>query len=388
MPLTLLTHQEIGRRVQGCREEVGVSATDLAMRLGIAEASIEELEQGRSAAPSGDLILAISRILQVDFRYLISTSVDAEAEGTLKIYRKLSEPTPSDKMAIRRFMGFASAERDLQRILSTPGIPLPPTPLLRKKLSKDQGVEAARSERARLGLGLQPIHNIFELIRAQGVLLFRHSLVDSGLSGLTVVNAAVGTAILVNYVDDLYRQFFSAAHEYAHSLLDRSALQRDGCVVSYSRFSGADLAELRANNFAAELLFPRDSITPDIRRRLATEPYSIVADLARRYRVNVEVVVRTLQSEQAISDAMADSILGDVKIRKIEKTDPEIPANSTVAQVQRRVIALKEGLSASYIDALRSALVRQEITWGRAADLLAMSTSEVQRFFADVGAAV
>src|SRR5258708_10925689 len=216
-----LSPKEIGRRIREVAYEVGVGRGEMADALGVGEETISKLEVGTLDPIPGDYVLVIARLLQTDFRYFISTDLDDVEAGTKKLFRKLAEPTQSDFLAIRRFVSFCMSEKDLEALLSVerkkeiptyiPGRTSPP-------LHKDQGKDAAKQERKRLGLGNRPIGNIFETLRSQGIHLFRHSLEDRNLNGVTIQHPQASVCVLINYDDDLYRQFFSATHEYCHVL--------------------------------------------------------------------------------------------------------------------------------------------------------------------------
>jgi Zn-dependent peptidase ImmA (M78 family)/DNA-binding XRE family transcriptional regulator len=286
----VLTLAEIGRRIKALREELGIPRSELATACGISEAVVEQLEAGTLDPLPGDYILIVARLLKADFRYFISEDLDADEQKTRRIYRALAKGTPGDLLAIRRFIGFCLNESELEELLGVEKRRLQmtyPAPSSRRKLHKEQGPEAARAERSRLNLELQPIANIFSIIRSQGLRLGRKKLESQSVSGLTIVHPRAGTAILVNYDEDLYRQFFSAAHEYAHALFDEHELEEKGVLVSY-RFSQQDLTELRANRFAAEFLLPREAIGLYPKPLNLTSLNEVLARIARDYCVNTE----------------------------------------------------------------------------------------------------
>jgi transcriptional regulator with XRE-family HTH domain len=218
-----LSHDEIGRRINRVREELGIPIEALAEACGAAPSTIASLEAGTLDPVPGDYILIASRVLKTDFRCFVSNVLNDVEENTHQVFRSLTEPQPSDLFAIRRFMMFCMAEQELETLLELQRPSLPPgypRPGSTEHLHKDQGRRAAIQERDRLVLGNQPLANVFDILRRQGVRLFRHRLEDAQLSGVTVSHPKAGVCVLVNCEDDLYRQFFSAAHEYGHVLFD------------------------------------------------------------------------------------------------------------------------------------------------------------------------
>lgn len=378
-----LSPKEIGRRIREVAEEVGVGKAKIADALGVDQETISKLEMGTLDPIPGDYILVIARLLQTDFRYFISSDLDDVEAETKKLFRKLAAPTPSDFLAIRRFVSFCMSEKDLEALLSVErqkDIPTYRTGKTSPRLHKDQGRDAAKQERKRLGLGNRPIRNIFETLRSQGIHLFRHSLEDRNLNGVTIQHPQAGVCVLINYDDDLYRQFFSAAHEYCHVLADRGVLATEGCVVSYrGRY---DLVEVRANNFAAEFLLPTGVFAELKRPKDLDELSSFVRTIAQDYRVNTETVAIKLKDLGWITDKTLASFqaVRPAVIRRTEKTDPDIPPNLTRKQIERRVNAIREGISSYYLELLRRALTEDLITFGRFAEMLDMSTEQARDF--------
>jgi Zn-dependent peptidase ImmA (M78 family) len=125
-------------------------------------------------------------------------------------------------------------------------VPIPRTP----SEAIAQGELIATQERQRIGLGATlPIDNVPALLSSQGVRTFAAELPD-GVSGLSVQHPSIRPAILVNRRQVAAGRRFSLAHEYAHTLFDRK-------VGVTKRENSDELAEKRANAFAAAFLLPR-----------------------------------------------------------------------------------------------------------------------------------
>jgi Zn-dependent peptidase ImmA (M78 family) len=197
-----------------------------------------------------------------------------------------------------------------------------------------QGEVVAQEERRRLRLGIAPIVNAAETISEQGVWTAATDLPD-GFSGLFVNHPSIGMAILVNVSHRPVRRRFSYAHEYAHALFDR------GETITTTRSQNAtQLAEKRANAFAAAFLMPPEGVADHLRQmdkgspsrrsqtlfdvandammeaELRTRPgsqaitYQDVASLARRFGVSYEVAVWRLKSVGHIGAGETTALLG------------------------------------------------------------------------------
>jgi Zn-dependent peptidase ImmA (M78 family)/transcriptional regulator with XRE-family HTH domain len=388
----VLTHSEIGRRIHTVREELGIPIEALAKACGTAPSAITSLEAGTLDPVPGDYILIASRVLRTDFRYFVSDALDDVEKNTHQVFRALARPQPSDLIAIRRFMTFCMGEQELEALLGVQGPPLPPLyprPGIAARSHRDQGRGAATMERDRLLLGNQPIPNVFEVLRRQGVRLLRHRMTDAELSGVTVSHPKAGVCVLVNYEDDLYRQFFSAAHEYCHVLFDREEIATNGCIASY-RYTNRELAEMRANAFAGEFLLPSGALSKYPRARDISELESLIATIARDYRVNTEPVAIRMKGQGWITDRTLASFqkTRPVVIPRREKTDPDIPRDLSDRQMARLETVIQHGISAYYLELLRRALTEDKITSGRFAELLDMTVEESQEFISSVGMAL
>lgn len=388
----MLSNRKIGARVKRAREEGAIPRAHLASALGVDEDVVRQLEEGTLDPIPGDYVLIAARVLTKDFRSFISTDLDEIEEETRRIYRALSEPTPGDLLAIRRFIEICTAEDDLEAMLQVNRPPLPPTYPPARLLGRrhiDHGIHAAEAERARLGLGNAPIVNVFDLLRGQGCHVVRHRLENSGLSGLTVMHPQAGVSVLVNYDDDMYRQFFSAAHEYAHVLFDRNQIEGDGCLVSY-RFSKGELIEMRANRFASHFLLPPSALDRYPRPKDIQGLKKAIEQVALDYRVNTEVAARQMLDANWMSQRTFDSFrkTRPVRIARAVKSDPDMPNNITESQQRRREIATQAGVSQVLLELLRRALVSEHITFGRFAEVLGMTANEAEDFVRASGLAL
>jgi Zn-dependent peptidase ImmA (M78 family)/transcriptional regulator with XRE-family HTH domain len=388
-----LSASEIGRRLRQVREETGIPLAELATALGVDEATAAALEAGSLDPLPGDYVLIAARLLNTDFRYFISEALDDVEDRTRRLFRALSNLSPADLLAIRRFLALCLREQELEAVLDMVPRALPPTYFRndRRSLHKDQGLMGARAERLRLLPVIHlPIPNIFEVLRSQGIRVFRHRLRDTQLSGLTVLHPKAGVCVLINYDDDLYRQFFSAAHEYGHVLFDRTTIEQQGHIVSHRKYGQSELQEFRCNSFAAEFLLP------SIALQQYERPHDIqgVAELLRRiaidYRVNTETVAITMRDEHWISQRTLESFqrTRPVTIPRSEKSDPDLPPTLTAAQVERRRMAVESGLTTHYLELLRQAFSQGQITAGRFAEMLDMDPTQARQFAFDVGLAV
>ena len=138
------------------------------------------------------------------------------------------------------------------------GISTIPEYSLRTATSKwdavQQGNTAAEKERRRLDLGIAPLHDVANLLGAQGISTVLVKM-DDGISGLTLISADGNVLVAANRTHHILRRRFSFVHEYAHVLLDRE----QKAILSHAR-DRSSLMEVRANAFAASFLMPAEGV--------------------------------------------------------------------------------------------------------------------------------
>lgn len=88
----------IGQRIRLARETLGLNQGELARRIGIKQASLSDLENGLSKAPSARVLLDMADILKVTPRWIIDGK-DGELKiatpkehDLLDLFRELPEP--------------------------------------------------------------------------------------------------------------------------------------------------------------------------------------------------------------------------------------------------------------------------------------------------------
>jgi Zn-dependent peptidase ImmA (M78 family) len=99
-----------------------------------------------------------------------------------------------------------------------------------------------------------PAGDLVQLLESEGVRTGIVAMPDE-VSGLTISHPRVGLFVVVNRNHAPVRQRFSFCHEYAHVLLDRSAVGRISRTTERT-----DLVEVRANSFAANFLMPEEGV--------------------------------------------------------------------------------------------------------------------------------
>jgi len=362
----------LGRKLKDARESLLITPQESASRLQIDLQEYLDIEEGRNRI-TGDQLVLLSVIYCRDFRYFVTGDYPSAESQVQEMFRRNAALSKSDRIAIQEFVRLCEYEDFLEREVfqrQPAKIPNYAQYPFNHRYLKRQGEETASFERERLILGQQPVENIFELIRNQGIHIFKRQLEDKNISGLYINHPVAGHCILINYLDDLYRQNFSAAHEYCHALFDSS----EGQEVTYLRSSN-DRSELewRANSFAGNFLVPKPRIDLDYSPVDSYETWvSLIRQIAERFRVSSQVVIIRLSELKWLNKALQDQLLQEKRlvIKHDEKFDPETPPTLSSGMRSKSAQIIRQGLSWHFIDLCTEAYRRGEITYHKLLDML------------------
>lgn len=248
---------EVGRRLKQARESCGLTQEDAAGEMGVARATVAQIELGNRSV-SGLELAKLSYLYARDIREFLAASFN-EDSLTSVLLRAEDDAGDGVRAALRDCIALGHQLRDLEALLgisrSTGSVASYPSVSLGSKWDAIQsGTQTALEERRRLGLGSGPLGDLPASLEAQGI---RTGLIamPAGVSGLMISDPTVGLFVVVNRSHPAVRQRFSWCHEYAHLLLDRAQM---GHVSRES--DRADLLEVRANVFAANFLMPEDGV--------------------------------------------------------------------------------------------------------------------------------
>jgi Zn-dependent peptidase ImmA (M78 family) len=180
----------------------------------------------------------MSLLRQVDPELLSREEVAAELRDCLVLCHELAN--------LERLLGIDRARPPFVRYNS----PLPET----RAEAIRQGIQVAEDERHRLGLGIMPVADLGELLARHGI---RVSDVDlpGEEAGISLCDPSVGRLVVLNARQTAPRRRFTCARHYSDLILAPEA------AASISRSTSRhDLAEIRANAFAAAFLMPERAV--------------------------------------------------------------------------------------------------------------------------------
>jgi Zn-dependent peptidase ImmA (M78 family)/transcriptional regulator with XRE-family HTH domain len=343
----------LGSRLKKARTGLGLSQAAMARALGVSSEFISLLESDKRA-PSLATLNKIASLLKKDIGYFLE-----EKEGGFNILLRGAtagvECAPESSLELGPAPGPAPGAKPglptvpaITSVPPAPSAPAVPTAfygldqvarsvLQRFKRYCDDYVRLERltgrhlglaplyanispellaeEERRRLGLGDEPIRDIFALAELNGCRILRMPIpAASKLSGVFIFLEECEAAFaLINSADPPGRQAFTVAHEYCHYLKDRheGPLIDDPGVFSDEFVSLSRPREEFAQRFAAAFLMPASKVRATIEkefggRKIASEQ---ALYLKRYFGVSFAAMLRRLRELGYLSAAQHEDWL-------------------------------------------------------------------------------
>lgn len=295
MPTDELT---LAFRLREARIAAGLSQTDVARETGLPRPAISLIEAGRRSVSSVELAQFV-RLYGIAYEGLLGEHQAPEAkhrDGMLAYFRATAPLTRNAErwlgQEIEEYERYADLER---RVFGQQRFDLPTYPIT-DGLAYEQGERLAWQERRRLGLGNSPVRSMIDLLEGEGVKVRITPFAVGGVSGCYLYSTEIGPCVLINQKEQPSRQRFTAAHEYAHFLVDRAEAEAELC----SHAKSSNPYEVRANTFAAAFLLPAVGVEEALHDRGKRVGDAIDAadaiDLAFRFGASYEAVLWRLRN--------------------------------------------------------------------------------------------
>jgi Zn-dependent peptidase ImmA (M78 family) len=355
------------------KSQLEYSSEELCLLSGIEASRLSSLENS-VVSPSGDEILILADIFNIDYAFLINNEVRSTLDKTKALYRKFgSKFTKDDKRLIQEFIYQCETESFLERELGRQKKEF--TFEKKTEFEKQQGIDAANQLREFLYKDerFAISKDIFFDFRKLGLHIFRKNISSPKISGMCLIHQSAGMCVLINFNEDPYRQRFSVAHEVGHSILDDFA---DDILVTFEGGDGNsknnNYSEVRANNFASTFLIPTAFLN-----KLKEDKIKIKKENFLNYCHTLKVNAKTLafsMKDVGLLDRQQSQIFGQISISSSEKSDDEIPKSDSQKIQNSKLQLLKNGLSDYYIRLCHEAYEKDIISKGRLAE--AMLTTE------------
>lgn len=205
--------KNLGARIKKVRESLRLTQGEVSKGTGLSSEFISLIEKGKRY-PSLQSIEKISNYLNKNISYFFESEKDP-----FKRIMKDKRISKSTKSEFETFKKYCEEYLHMENIL---GDSLRQAPLYSSSVPEIMAAE----ERKRLGLGIQPIRNIFNLLEFNGLRVLRQSMKkDLKIAGAFIYfkTQQAGFA-LINTNQSYSKQIITAAHEYGHYLKDRESI--------------------------------------------------------------------------------------------------------------------------------------------------------------------
>lgn len=364
----------VGKKVKELRLLYNQTQEELANALGVSKEFISMIESGKRL-PGLETMSRLGKIFNKDTDFFLR----AEEEPFAALFR-VETLGAQERSALDRAAKFCEDYAFLEK--ETGQLPvLPPAypekPGIAKSLSalKEDAEHLADSEWGRLGLGDEPIKDIFSLIESQGVHVIRQEMGNVGFDGAFLYSPENGAFLIINASRPLVRQVFTAAHEYCHCLKHRDrGIQIDRNIYEDYLNTDAPTMERYANAFAASFLMPRKAIEralKNLNKHLEAEE---IIQLKRYFGVSYQAMVWRLVNLKSLSKSRTEELL-QIKPRSLEE--------SIFGDTEETVTSAK--MPERYVRIALDAYLMGKITVSRLAELLNKDVFELKKVLAESG---
>ena len=342
-------------RLKLARKRSGLSLRALSSAMGgiVSAQAIGKYERG-FMMPGSNVAIALAEALDVSLSYLLSPSkVSLESVE----FRKLTSTKARERAAVEgevldnvdrylqveELLGISNSFRE-----EPDGAPYSIEVV-------EDAERAAMSVRIAWNLGGSPIPDMTELLEERGIKVFKLDLPES-VDGLSCRVRRVGggdvPVVVCSTTESLERQRFTIAHELGHMVLDiPSSVQEEKAC---HRFAGAFLA-------------PKDELIREVGRRRLNFGFGELIEIKHMFGISAAALVMRMRDLGIITEATLRDIFGGIG-SSWRRNEP-CPIGRTESPRRFRRLCLR-------------ALAENEISESKAAELLRLRVSEIDRIMA------
>lgn len=325
----------VATRLREARETAGLTQQQAADWLGIRRPGIAEIESGKRGVKTEEL----ARLADLYGRSLRYFAV-GELAPEDRIAGALFRAGQQDNLELRRQA--ASLSRRCRLVCDAEqklGLRRNLTPVPQytdervindQTLAQAHGAYVAYQERSRLGMGARaPLGDPWGIVEAAGLHVLALELSgEHEIDGIFTRGHDGATCVGINVGKWIFRQVFTVVHEYGHALMD-SDLQSEICATAQAWKSDSSHLyanrELRANQFAAVFLVPREALVWyfESRRKLGRDRWGqqraegvTAVEVVRaqdHFGVSAEMLLWRLRNEDLITAAQRGEVIGELR---------------------------------------------------------------------------
>lgn len=306
----------VSLRLKNARALNGLSQQEIADRIGITKQMISKYENG-IALPSSRILLQLSRIFNVKLDYFFSKNiVDLGVINFRKksSFSKKKQESLKEKIRIQ-LQNYIQIENILSIDSTFNNI------IQNEQIANLLDIESVVLKiRNAWEIGLDPIHNIIQLLEDQEIKVIELYDVDDKFDGLATFVNEKFPIIVVNGNFPVERKRFTLLHELGHLLLNLP----DCDVKTQENF---------CNKFAAEFLFPKKMVVKEFGGYRDKVSLRELIEAQKKYGISIRAAMYRLVDASIISEKrnidFYKKINSDPKLKKeVDQPRFETPEKS------------------------------------------------------------
>jgi transcriptional regulator with XRE-family HTH domain len=350
----------VGTKIRKLREEMELTQEDLAKSVGLSSEFISLLELGRRS-PSLESLSRIAKFLDKEISFFI-----LEKEESFDSLIKGERIDSKTKRLLKKFRKHCNDYLELEELTGRQSDLAP----LYTNITAEK---MAAQERGRLGLGDDPIPDVFSLIEQNGLHVWRSPIPEEiNIAGVFVFFEYKQTAFaMINSYQSSSQQILTATHEYGHYLKDRF----DGPIIDNPDIFIEDYITLYhgrekyAQTFALHFLLPPEGLRDFIERDLRSKQLNLedILYIRRYHDVSFLALLQMLKKLDYVSVS---------QFKQLQKLDWEQHEISLFGSGKMSVSQRIRGhalLSARYVSLVLDAFRIKKISAEKAGQLLRLN---------------
>lgn len=334
----------VATRLREARETAGLTQQQAADWLGIRRPGVAEIESGKRGVKTEELA-RLSSLYGRSLRYFAMGEFAPEDNIAGALFRAGEQ----DNQELRRHAAsltrrchlVSRAEEKLGLRRNATLVPqyTNERAITDRTLAQAHGEQVAYQERSRLGMGARaPLRDPWGIVEASGLHVLSLELgQDHPIDGIFTRARDGASCVGINVGKWIFRQVFTVVHEYGHALMD-SDLQGSICATDRAWKGDSQHLyanrELRANQFAAVFLVPKEALLWyfESRRKLGRDRWGGVRALGvtslevvraqDHFGVSADMILWRLRNEGLITAAQ----------RSVVKTELQRAGSQNVAK--------------------------------------------------------
>ena len=337
----------VSHKIKNARTLTGLSQQELADLVGLSKQMICKYEKGESIPTSTNLI-KLGKAFNVKMDYFFKPSrIDL---GVIN-FRKRSKFSSKKQSSLEQLIklnleNYLEIEDLLQIDYSFSNL------IEKEKVNSVDDIERVVLKlRSVWEIGLDPIHNIIQLLEDKEIKVIELFDVDDNFDGLATFVNKKFPVIIINGKFSVERKRFTLLHELGHLLLNLPE-----CNIKDQ--------ENYCNKFAAEFLFPKKLVTKEFGVRRDMVSLNELIEVQKKYGLSIQAIVHRLVDAEIFSDNKKVEFYKKINFNPSLKREVNLERFQTQECSNRFEQLVYRALSQDIVSTSKaSSLLNKDINW-------------------------